>query len=234
MGLGLALWPALAGFLLLTLARSSRYWAMRRSGHHLVFASAIAGMMLLVLARLLVVLLTGMFPGTETFWMSFAPFEYSGAVGLSFVLAATLGIGWNLCVARDAHQAAKQAALRAGDMVEWVLHHSAGSRKFVEVSLKSGKSYIGMARESGVSRRQVEPDITLIPLMSGYRDGKTRQLRITADHTNRIFALLDARPEFAGLTTEDLRVVVPMSEVSSARVFDPQIFRLSAASDEPA
>ena len=164
MGLGLALWPTLAGFLLLILARSSRYWAMRQSGHQLVFASAITGVFLFAIARLLVVWLTGKFPAVECGWSSFAPFEYSGAVGFSFVLALVCSGVWNLCFARDPYRAAKQAALRSGDMVEWLLQDSADNNKFVEVSLKSGKSYIGLARESGVSRRQGEPDIALIPV----------------------------------------------------------------------
>lgn len=227
MGLGLALWPTLAGFLLLILARSSRYWAMRQSGHHLVFASAIAGVLLFAVARLLVVLLTGTFSPVEELWSVFAPFEYSGAVGLSFALAVIGGLGWNLCVARDRLRVAKKAALRSGDVIEWILQHAADNETFVEVSVKSGKSYIGLVRESGISGRQREPDIALIPLASGYRDNVTRELRITRDYSNRIFKF-QRRPEnIPGFTYEDFRVVLPMPEVISARIFDPRIFELS-------
>lgn len=227
MGLGLALWPTLAGFLLLILARSSRYWAMRQSGYHLVFASALTGVFLFAVSRLLVVWLTGKFPVAECFWSSFAPFEHSGAVGLSFALAALGGFGWNLCVARDRLRIAKKAALRSGDVIEWVLQHAADNEAFVEVSLKSGKSYIGLVRESGISGRQREPDIALIPLASGYRDNATRELKITSDYSNGIFKFQRSRKRFQGFTYEDFRVVLPMSEVISARIFDPRIFELS-------
>lgn len=111
-------------------------------------------------------------------------------------------------------------------MLECVLQQSAERNRFVEVSLKSGKSYIGLVRESGISRRQSEPDIALIPMASGYRHRETRELRITTDYSGRIFEFLNAPARFPGLSYEDFRVVFPMSEITSARMFDPAIFEL--------
>ena len=106
---------ARAGFLFLILARSSRYRAVRQSGYHLVFASAIAGVVLFAVARLFVVLLTGKLPPVEALWTHFAPFEHSGAVGLSFALAL-IGSGvWNRYVARDQLRMKSRAMPLRGD-----------------------------------------------------------------------------------------------------------------------
>ena len=90
-------------------------------------------------------------------------------------------------------------------------------RMLVEVTTKSSKCYIGFAQESGVAATS-ESDIAISPIASGYRDGETRVLKIT---TNYAPALADSN-----LNLEDFRVLIPLSEVASARRFDPDAYEL--------
>ena len=62
MGLGLLLVPALAGYLFLNWFNGTRYSLPRETGYHVVFQSAIAGVVLFVIARLLVVLANAVTP----------------------------------------------------------------------------------------------------------------------------------------------------------------------------
>ena len=68
MGLGLLLVPALAGYLFLNWFNATRYSLPRETGYHVVFQSAIAGVVLFVIARLLVVLANAVTPAIAECW----------------------------------------------------------------------------------------------------------------------------------------------------------------------
>ena len=65
-------------------------------------------------------------------------------------------------------KAARRAATESGDLIELLTAKSIDDQRLIELSLRSGKSYIGFALESGITR-QGESDIALIPMASGYR-----------------------------------------------------------------
>ena len=72
--------------------------------------------------------------------------------------------------------------------------------------------------------RRGESDVALIPLASGYRDQETHELVITTNYAPAINEYLDSDPEIPDLIHEDFRVVVPASEIVSARIFSPEIY----------
>ena len=100
---------------------------------------------------------------------------------------------------------------------------SVKEQKLVELTLRSGKSYIGFALNSGITiygRPDGGSDIVLIPVKSGYRDTNTRRLEITTDYISIIQQLNQQ-----GLANkEDFRVVIPMSEIISARIFYNEVY----------
>ena len=92
MNLGLLLIPALGGYYLPSRALVSRYWVARQTGYKLFFSSALAGVMLLVAARLVAVSLPSDWAEPiVAWWRDFAPFDYAGTVLISAVLAIELG-----------------------------------------------------------------------------------------------------------------------------------------------
>ena len=88
-------------------------------------------------------------------------------------------------------------------------------KKLIEISLKSRKSYIGVALESG-------SDVALIPVASGYRDESTYELHITTNYAPVFYEFLEG--EESSLVDEDFRVVIPMPEIVAARIFDPEVY----------
>ena len=68
MGLGLLLVPALAGYLFLKSFNGTRYSLPRETGYHVVFQSAIAGVLLFFMARLFVVLANTFTPAVTESW----------------------------------------------------------------------------------------------------------------------------------------------------------------------
>ena len=57
-----------------------------------------------------------------------------------------------------------------------LLAESTERQVFVELTLRRGKSYIGLALNSGLQAHN-ESDVALIPLASGYRDPDTQELK---------------------------------------------------------
>ena len=79
----------------------------------------------------------------------------------------------------DPEQAARGTAKENSDLVELLMAESLIREELVELSLRNGKSYIGFALDSGIDRPQGEPDVSLIPMASGYRDKYTQELETT-------------------------------------------------------
>lgn len=214
MNLGLLVLPALAGYFFLTRTYLFRYQIQRESGYRLFFKSAIAGVALAVVARLIVFLFEATFPGFEAIWADYAPFEHSGLAAFCAVLALAVPPLLNKFFGQD--WSAKRAAETNGDLVELVMQESLERQVLVELTTQSGKSYVGLARASGVSA-QGDADLSLMPLASGYRHKDTHQLVFTTHYASAI-------ENFSG-DPEDFRVVLPRAEIMSARIFHPEVYR---------
>ncbi len=115
-------------------------------------------------------------------------------------------------------------ARESGDLIELLISESIEEQKVVEISLRSGKSYIGFALESGITR-QGESDIALIPIASGYRNKDTQELEITNDYARVILESLDDPSPSPSLVYKDFQIVIPMSEIVSARIFHFEVYQ---------
>lgn len=218
MNLSLLLIPALGGYYLLSRTLLFRYWVARQAGYKLFFAAAIAGVCLLGFARLIAVSLPGdLVVPLAGWWRDFAPLDYAGTVAISAALAVVVPEVANVFV--DRNKRAMRAPKANGDLIECLMQEAIDSkgRMLVEVSTVGSKCYIGFALESGVAAGN-DSDIAITPIASGYRDGETRELRITR---NYLPALRESTLDVA-----EFRVVIPLSQVSSARRFDPEAYKL--------
>ena len=221
MGLGWFLIPTLGGYWFLTHLNFTRYGALRDSGYHVFFRAAIAGGFLAALARLVVLLLNCSFPQAWEIWELYAPFPHSGTAVLSVLLGVVLPFIGNRFYSQE--EAARRIARESGDLIELIISESIEEQKLVEISLRSGKSYIGFALESGITR-QGESDIALIPTASGYRNKDTQELEITNHYAPVVQESLQSSSIAPDLVLRDFQVVLPMSEIISARVFDPEVY----------
>ena len=143
MSLGLLLVPALGGYWFLTHLHFTRYQVARVSGYHVLFRSALVGGALFVIAEAGLLLLNQWVPQFRMEWESLFPVAYSDTVVLSVVLGAVLPLAVNLVY--SAQRAAQKVARDGGDLVELLIDESIEDQKLVEISLRSGKTYIGFA-----------------------------------------------------------------------------------------
>lgn len=218
MTLGWFLIPAVTGYWFLTHLHFTRYGALRDSGYHVFFRAVIAGVILAFLAYTSIFLLNPRIPEVSIIWKSFMPIPYSGMAMLTILLGWVLPIVGNLFYGKE--KAARWAARQNGDLIELLIAESIEYQRLIELSLKSGKSYIGFALESGITS-QDESDISLIPMVSGYRNQDTQELEIT---TNYAPVVQESLKEALDLVYEDFRVVIPMPEIVSARLFHPEAY----------
>ena len=221
--LGLLFIPTLGGYWFLTRLYYTRYGVLRDSGYHVLFKSAIVGCFLVAVARLMVIFFfNSHFPFISELWKSFVPFDYYGTAALSALLGGVLPIGINRFYKKE--KAMRRAAKESGNLIELLIRENNESGKLVELSLRSGKSYIGFVLESGIARHG-ESDVALLPLNSGYRKEDTHELEITTNYAPVLWEFLQ-KQESSGLVREDLRIVIPMAEIVSARIFDPDMYEL--------
>lgn len=229
MSLGLFLIPTLGGYWLLTHWNYTRFRAVRDSGYQVLFKSAFAGAILFVAAYVGVALLNHYLPWTETEWAAQVPVEYSDAA----VLSVLLGVLFPKAVNRfyPALKAAEAAAEKDGNLIELLIMRSmseqrAVERRIIELTLRSGKSYIGFGHRNDVEDYE-DADVSLVPVASGYRRKDTQELQIT---TNYARVMLESED----VDFSDFRIVIPMSEIISARTFIPEAYkRFQAAASQP-
>ena len=221
MGLGALLFPALGGYLFLVLCHAMRHRVQQQPGYHLVFASAVVGALLFALGLAIAIALDLGSNSRVAAVLGHVSVDprfgtAASATGLSFVLGLLCAAVGNLLCSKDA--ADRSAAERSGRMREVLLHDAMKAGELVEVSLRTGKSYVAMVLRI-VGPQPRDSDVALAPILSGYRHPETRELYLTTPYS----PLLGDPPDPDRLS--ELRVVVPISEIVSVRPFDLGVHR---------
>ena len=208
--------PLLCGYWFLTHCNFTKFHTLRESGYHVLFRSAIAGLGLFAFSYLVLRIVNHVFPTNQTIleWRNWIPIENSVALTITIFISACLPLVFNCFY--DEIRSARKVAKRNGDFIELLIDQSLNDILPVEVSLRSGKSYIGYVIESQLAQ-QSEVDIVLVPIASGYRKLETRELEITIHYSSIIL-------EFENKDITDFRIVIPMSEIVSARLFDDGVY----------
>ena len=208
--------PALAGYLFLNWFNGTRYSLPRETGYHVVFRAAIAGVFLFLIARLSVLIANALIPQIGEFWKTVVPLDYSGTAAATIVLAALLPLALNQFPRYGRFEAQQKAAVAAGDQISLIIDQAILQGRFVEISLASGKSYVGSPIQGTFGHRD-HGDVAIIPVASGYRHSETRALVITTNYAPAINDLVDRN-------LETLKVAFPMRDIVSARLFDRELY----------
>ena len=224
MTLGIWLVPVLLGFALLRFTHFFKRSFSTTTGYELFFKASLAGATLLVSAHFAVLIAewtlgAEAWKWLEVIWKKVAPFEHSGRLAVAALLAFLFVFAVNSAVT-DQDAAARWAKRMEGG-AETLLRESLEQRKLVEVSTKSGRSYIGFVVLMGAREANWTRDVLLLPVASGYRDTETRRLRLTTNYTAP-----------AGELRKNNEVAVMMSEVTVIRRFDLDVHLQVTADDQ--
>ena len=222
MGLGLLLIPSLGGYWFLQHANFTRYEIHRLSGYHLLFRSAMAGIVLAAFAHAFVLIVNQFVPELRTVWRSYVAVDYLDTAVVSLVLALVLPPIINRFDSRK--NAARRTAERYGDLMELIISDSIEQQKMIELSLKTGKSYIGYAINNSITKPGAS-DVAVTPVASGYRSGQTHELHLTTHYAPVI------KEWYGGDSSKDeivrdFRIVISREEIASVRLFAPNVYLL--------
>lgn len=212
--------PVLAGYWFLSHTHVLKRAYNDKSNYELFFASAISGAVFLFLAWPVAIgleYIAGRNAWLGWFgqkWGEFVPFRHSGAITVATCMAIASSVITNARIP-DKEAAARWAAETESRM-GWILRESLEQRRLVEVSLTNGKSYVGFVLEEDPGGW--EQDLALLPVLSGYRNARTKRLVLTKNYAA-------AGPP----ALKNFGVVVPVKEVVSVCRFDVAVHQTVAS-----
>jgi len=209
----LLLLPILSGYLLLITVPPFRYQVVRYSAYRLVLQSALTGILMIILARVLLDVVRHVVPVA---WQSWAlaelltvswrwltalliddpiPDPRLEASVLAFLLSMVIAGLASLALKhspRLARWAADRAALATGSTLERLIHRAMRNALLVQITLKSRKVYVGFV-DANLDPTVPDRRLRIRPLMSGYRSEQTQEVRFTTDY----LAIFEALREYS-------------------------------------
>ncbi|HSU61591.1 MAG TPA: hypothetical protein VLI55_19945 [Bryobacteraceae bacterium] len=211
----LLLLPLLGGFLFIHLAHYFRFGAQRLDGYRLLFQSAIAGVCLAGIARVVIELVERSAIGISglALWFGFFPFKYSAESSLSLVLGPISAGIVNLFMGKK--QSKDREIHKHGNALMKLLHRATEERLLISVTLDNRKWYVGWVTESPNLDPQ-ELYFRLLPFTSGYRDKDTLETFRTVFYQNVL--------EDESLDPDQFFITLPLKDIKTANLFDADVY----------
>lgn len=231
--LNLLILPLLGGFLFTSQLHLTSWYTARQNGERLIFVSAIAGVFLLLIARVIVLFLAWAFPCIASDWKAFIPFQHSGWAFGSFGLGIPIALLGNLIFTKDRVLRLLMNQLQSDAVtLERFFYEAVSSRRQVMLTLKDGKVYVGFIREHPMHRRGAGGDyIRLMPTISGYRDPITKKVVFLTSYIKTYLELDKPGSKLKHIQFDDFAKLIPIAEVEIAGIFDPTAYETFEPSD---
>ena len=208
MNLTLLLMPLIGGYVFLSSWNFTKFKTISDSGYRLFFKSAFFGVILLIVSNLILSTVNGSM-AVESIRKFVVPIGFELESVLALVLGWVLPIALNFFSNADFHS--KEEAKNRGDQLFLAVRESLLDVELVELSMANGKVYIGFPVGMHLNDEYVKID----PYASGYRDLKTKVLRITLKYE---------AIDYKASEEKKLYVSLKVAEVISVRIFHPEVF----------
>jgi hypothetical protein len=226
--------PLLGGFLLVHIWHLSRFRSQRLEGYRLLFETAVAGVILVTIARIITYSLawSGVVSRVSLArWNEFAPIPFSGTGALAFLLGVTVPFIANLVFRRQ--KAQDWAIHHYGSNLLRLLHTATKYEMLISVTLDNRKVYVGFVI-TAPNLQSNDQYIQLLPLLSGYRDAADLRMKFTTNYAQVYPDVYQA----SKLDPSDFVIIIPAASIRMANLYDPSIpMRLfevkDGASEEP-
>ena len=149
----------LVGFLAVFFLNVARYWLIHQVGYWVFLPVLTAGTAFLWIADTGLAALEQILGTEHGDWMP--------STLCAMMLAVSTAILANVLIGRES--SSRLAAKWRGNLMECLMQDSIDSGCLVELTLETGKSYVGRAVDSGVYTSS-DSDVSIIPIFSGHRD----------------------------------------------------------------
>lgn len=230
MPFNLLLLPLLGGYIFLLFFIPTRYFLIRQQGYHLIFFSAIAGMVFLLVAYIITTIVSGLFPALVSQWHVFLPYDYSGTALTAFSIGVLLQLILNVFIKKkilfpEASYFQNKALMKYGSRLEQLFEKSLVEKKEVSLTLKNQKVYIGLITGYPLPEEvKGAPYISMLPYFSGYRDSETKRLTLLTSYLNVYEQFDELNKEDPNLSAGDFEIVIPVSEILTANIFNQKVY----------
>lgn len=205
--------PLLVGFLSVVVLNVARYWLIHQTGYWFFLPVLLIGTVLMSIADVSLTALEQFLDSESSDWR----FSPGSTKTWAMMLAALMTFVANVLIGRE--RSARLAAKWRGNLIECLMLDSINSGSLIELTLDTGKSYVGLVVDSGVATPN-ESDVSIIPVFSGHRDSK-HKLQLTTSYRD---ALLKASPDEPDDYLSPFELVLSKNQIVSVRRFDVGIF----------
>lgn len=202
--------PLLSGFYFLHQCHRFRFRAQTLDGYRLIIQSAYWAVLFLFLGRLLTFALGYLLPlAWLQWWTRFAPIDFLGTGLCSLGLGPIAGMLWNRRL--DEEEERDRAIEQYGDSFLNLLRDAEVQDELVSITLSSRKFYVGYVAGT-TDLRPSEKYFRILPILSGYRHPERLTFEVTVNYADLV--------RDPNRDPGDLVIVLPLSEVRSANLFD--------------
>ena len=226
MSIALLLLPAVGGYWFVTHFNLTKFQAIRESGYHILFRSVLVGIFWYSIAAVLVWSLEKFEIWEATSAIKWLASVFPQPFTVETVAAIALGGSspYILNIFYSKERGHIRAAENTGDHMELLVSEALQNQLPVEISLRNRKLYIGFITGQNATRHS-DVAISLIPLYSGHRTEDNLNLVIDIDYGHTIPRFVVEEVEEEDWNPNDVRVVIPVTEIVSARLFDIDLYR---------
>lgn len=227
--------PIITGYFILTYSFLFKYNIQRLSRERILFESILVGLISVVIGFILRILIDFfIFPNLIPFLLKYLnrlPIEkplYFWTVVISSLLSLCFFriVNWLISRYYSEDDPIIWAVNKYGDEIETLFKDSALNGFAIQVTLKNDKVYIGFCEETPIPK--LTNYLKLSPILSGYRESDTKQLKITTDYEEVVNQFIK---DIEGKEGKDLEkitlntdVIIKQDEILSAGIYEQNIF----------
>lgn len=227
-----SLWvlPLLSGYYFLSRYIYKRYRYERLEPQRLIFDSFIAGAFLFFITYLLRVLLTLIFPKLIPFLYVFLyklPIKENHLLWtfiFNFLTVISITKILNYVYKKNNYFSWRKPVEKAvdefGDELEQLFKQTTENENLIQVTLKNNKVYVGFVEY--IPPPKESNYLKIIPVISGFRNDKTKRIKFTTDYCN---AILLYQSEEEKYNTFQMDITLKQDEILSANVFDFEVYK---------
>jgi hypothetical protein len=226
--------PIIAGYFILVSSSLLKYNSQRLTRSRILFESILIGVITIGIGFLIRTSVEICFPKIVPYFLEklkIIPFEksdYFWTFFFSCLLAILFFIILEICILYfySKNDSVVWAVKKNGDELETLLKDSALNGQTVQLTLANHKVYIGFCEETPIPQKTNY--ISISPILSGYRDPKTKKLTITTDYFAVVEEFINEIEKQDGVELEKITlntdVVIKQDEIITAGIYEQEIF----------
>lgn len=224
----------MAGYFILTNSSLLKYNSQRLTRSRILFESILIGVMTIGIGFLVRTIIQKISPNIIPYFLNKlneVPFEkpdYFWTFLFSCFLSIMFFIVLEFCVLYfySKNDSVVWAVKKNGDELETLLKDSALNGQTIQITLSNHKVYIGFCEETPIPQKTNY--ISISPILSGYRDPKTKKLTITTNYFKVVEEFMKDIEEKLELELDEITlntdIVIKQDEIITAGIYEQAVF----------